>query len=472
MIIYKKTKIVATIGPSSSSKEVLTKMIDEGMNVARLNFSHGDKKSHLEIISTLRELIAEGNDIGIMLDTKGPEIRTGEFQDGKMLYEIDDIVEIHMKKVIGTKEKFSVTYPGLFDDLGIGDTIKIDDGKLSFIIIDKDKERKVLIVRALNSEEVRDRRNVVAPFKRLNLPFVSKKDREDIVLACKEGLDFIALSFTRTADDVLQVRAVLEECGNKDIFLIAKIENQEGVNNIDEILEVADGVMVARGDLGVELAPEEVPVVQKMLIKKCRRLGKNVIVATQMLESMQYNPKPTRAEVSDVANAIFEGVDAVMLSSETAIGKYPVEAVKMQSKISSRIEAALDYRKLADENFLRTTTTNDAIAFSVANTALLLSAKLIIAFSMTGATARRMSYYRPKTPIISVTKDNDVIRRLSLSWGVYTYHNLTYHNSVQEFEEMAQEVAKKYNLLSGDLVILTGGDGEGSTNFMKLVKIV
>lgn len=471
MKLYKKTKIVATIGPASSTKEVLRKMADEGMNVARLNFSHGDYASHLEKINTLKELIQEGYNIALMLDTKGPEIRTGEFENDEVNFEQDDIVEIHMEPLLGNRSRFNVSYGGLFDDLGIGDTIRVDDGKLAFVIIDKDQENRCFVCRALNSSSVKSRRNVVAPFTRLSMPFISEKDRQDILFGCEHDVDFIALSFTRRAQDVLDVRKILKEQGKEDIRLIAKIENQEGVNNIQEILAVVEGVMVARGDLGVELPPEEVPVVQKMLINQSRKLGKVVIVATQMLESMQTNPKPTRAEVSDVANAIFDSTDAVMLSSETAIGLYPVEAVKMQSVISRRMEEILDYRKLAEEFYLRRNTTNDAIAYAVANTALLLSAKLIVAFSVSGGTSRRMSYYRPSCPIVSVTKSPSVIRKLCLNWGVYAYHNPQQMETMQDFEKKAQEIAKFYRLKTNDRLILTGGDGEGNTNFMKIISV-
>lgn len=471
MKLYKKTKIVATIGPASSTKEVLQRMAEEGMNVARLNFSHGDYASHLEKITMLKELISEGYNIALMLDTKGPEIRTGDFEGGEATFHQNDIVEIIMEPILGNKTRFCVSYYGLFDDLSIGDTIRVDDGKLAFIIIEKNSDQRSFICRALNTSTVKNRRNVVAPFARLSLPFISEKDRSDIEFGCEHDVDFIALSFTRRAQDVLDVRRILQAHNKEDIRLIAKIENQEGVTNIKEILEVVDGVMVARGDLGVELPPEEVPVVQKMLIRECRRLGKVVIVATQMLESMQHNPKPTRAEVSDVANAIFDSTDAVMLSGETAVGEYPIEAVKMQSVISRRMEEILDYRKLVDECYLHPHSTNDAIAFSVANTALLLSAKLIVAFSMTGGTSRRMSYYRPSCPIVSVTKDPSVIRRLCLNWGVYAYHNPQHMTTMHDFEKKAQEIAKYYRLKPRDRIILTGGDGEGNTNFMKIIAV-
>ncbi len=472
MNLYKKTKIVATIGPACGNKEVLKKMADEGMNVARLNFSHGDYPTHQEKIDILRELIADGYNLSIMLDTKGPEIRTGEFENDVAVFSKNDIVEIAMEPVLGTNKLFNVSHEGLFNDLGIGDLIKVDDGKLTFIIIDKNHAQHRLVCRALNNAKVKSRRNVVAPFARLSMPFISKRDKEDIIFGCQNQLDFIALSFTRRAQDVQDVRAILREQKCEDILLIAKIENQEGVNNIQEILEVVDGVMVARGDLGVELPPEEVPVVQKMLVSECRKRGKVVIVATQMLESMQTNPKPTRAEVSDVANAIFDGADAIMLSGETAVGEYPVEAVKMQSVISRRMEEILDYHKLAEERYIRINSTNDAIAYSVANTALLLQAKLIIAFSMSGGTSRRMSYYRPSCPIISVTSSPSVIRKLGLNWGVYAYHNPKTLKTLNEFEQKALEVATSFGLKAGETIILTGGDGAGNTNFMKIVTVV
>ncbi len=468
----KKTKIVATIGPVSESKEVITRLISAGMNVARLNFSHGNHETHLEKINTLKELIAEGANIAIMLDTKGPEVRTGEFINGSACVTKDSIVRISMKPMLGNNQKFSVSYPGLYDDLKLKDIVRLDDGRLSLQVIEKDDAAHELVMKALNEHVLSNKKSLVAPFSRLSMPYISAKDEADLVFGCKNDVDFIAASFTRTAEDVLQIRNILNEHHHEHIQIIAKIENREGFNNVDSILEVADGIMVARGDLGVEVDPEEVPIMQKELVKKARQKGKVVVVATHMLDSMQYNPTPTRAEVSDVANAVFESTDSVMLSGESASGHFPVESVQMERRIASRVEEVLNYHKLAERGFTNSHADhNDSIAFSVANTVLLSDAKLIICFSKSGATARRISYYRPKCPIVSISNRKEVKRSLCLTWGVYGYYLEKYNDTLVDFEKIASRVAKEYGLNKGETVVITGGDGAGNTNFMKIVEV-
>lgn len=470
----KKTKIVATIGPASEKKDVVIRLINAGMNIARLNFSHGDYASHQAKIDMFNELMSEGYYFAVMLDTKGPEIRSGEFENNLAKFEKDDIVRISMKTCLGTNKKFSVTHSGLYDDMQIGDIIRFDDGRITFKIIDKedDGHEKCLVAKALNSHSIKSRRNCIAPFARLTVPFISKKDYQDLLFGCKNKVDYVATSFTRRKDDIQQVRDILDANGGKRIQIIAKIENQEGVDNIDEILDIADGIMVARGDLGVELEPEDVPVVQKLLVKKAKERGKVSIVATHMLDSMQSNPTPTRAEVSDVANAIMDGCDAVMLSGESASGDFPVESVAMEAKIARKIESVLDYHKLAEEGFSTTNqTNNDAIAFSVANTVLLTKAKLIVSFSFTGSTTRRMSLYRPECPIIAVTPNIDVLKSTCLNWGVYGVLNEKRLSTVEGFEIKAVEIAKNLGIKKGESILITGGDLYGSTNFMKICKV-
>ena len=327
MNIFKKTKIVATLGPASESKVMIKKLIDAGMNVARLNFSHGDHTTHLAKIKTVKELISEGNNISIMLDTRGPEIRSHEFEGGTANFAKGDITRISMTKVLGNNKKFSVSYANLLDDIEVGKLIKFDDGKITFEVIEKDLKNREIVVKALNPHTLKDRRNCIAPFARLTMPFISEQDRKDILFGCEQNINYIAASFTRRVDDVIALRNILKEVNKEYIQIIAKIENQEGLDNLDAIIQVADGIMVARGDLGVEIPPENVPVAQKEMILKCKQAGKPVIVATQMLESMMKYPTPTRAEVSDVANAILDVADAVMLSGESASGDYPVESV-------------------------------------------------------------------------------------------------------------------------------------------------
>ena len=325
MIIHKNTKVVCTIGPASESYEVLSQLIDAGMNVMRLNFSHGEHPDHLKKIELIRKLEQDkGVIIPIILDTKGPEIRCHIFKDGQAKILRDSIVRISMTEILGDETKFSVTYDKLFDDVEVGNKIKIDDGNLELDIIEKDYDHHELVTKARNTYVIKNRKGVIAPFARLSMAYVSEKDEADLKFGCEHNVDYVAASFTRRPEDILEIKAILAKYGKSDIGVIAKIENQEGVDKIDAIIDVSDGVMVARGDLGVEVPSEMVPVIQKQIIEKCRIKGKPVITATQMLDSMQTRPVPTRAEVSDVANAILEGTDAVMLSGESASGDYPV----------------------------------------------------------------------------------------------------------------------------------------------------
>lgn len=471
-MINKKTKIICTIGPSSDKKEIIEKLIDNGMNVARINFSHGNHKENGAKLKVIKELISEGKNIGVMLDTKGPEIRVGMVQDDLIELKHGKNLKISMQEVLGTPEEISVSYPQLFDDVNIGTLIRIDDGKLGLTVIEKDYENRKLICNVLNDFKLKSRKSIGIPFTTLNMDFISKKDEEDLKFACENDFDFIAASFTRKKQDVLDVKNVLHKYGGDDIKVIAKIENHDGFNNIDEILEVADGIMVARGDLGVEVSFEEVPIIQKALIHKAKSRGKIVIVATHMLESMQYNPTPTRAEVSDVANAVYEAVDAVMLSGETAAGNFPVESVEMEARICSRVEKELDYHKLTEHRFKNALNDHsDSIAFSVASTALMNNAKLIICFSRTGNTARRISFYRPECPIFSISDVEKVKRTLSLNFGVYGLYKEKYEVSLQSFEIIAKELAREYGLKEGDNFIITGGDAIGNTNFMKIIAL-
>lgn len=472
MKILKKTKIIATIGPVSQSKEVIKQLIDAGMNVARLNFSHGDYPSHQEKIDTLKELIAEGENIAILLDTKGPEVRTGDFENGKVTYTKDSVVRVSMTPCLGNLEKFSVSYPKLYDDLDIGSIIRIDDGRLSMMVVEKDDAKRELVMEVLNTHTISNKKSLVAPLSRLSMPFVSEKDYNDIIFGCKNGVDFIAASFTRTAQDILDIKKILKEQNCEHVQVIAKIENQEGYDNADAILDVADGLMVARGDLGVEVAPELVPIIQRDLVKRSRNKGKTVIIATHMLDSMQNNPSPTRAEVSDVANAVFEVCDSVMLSGESASGKFPVESVRMEARIASQVENVLSYHKQAEKIYeVSTADYNNAIAYSVANTVILSAAKLIVCFTKTGGTARRISRFRPYCPIISISSSHIVTRSLCLTWGVYGHYLESYAEDIHEFERIACEIAKDYGVKVGETIVITGGDGIGGTNFMKILVV-
>jgi pyruvate kinase len=469
----RKTKIVCTIGPASESVDKLVQLIEAGMNVSRLNFSHGNHEEHAARIINIREAASKtGKNVGILLDTKGPEIRTNDMENGAIELTTGQECIVSMTEVLGTPEKFSVTYDQLIDDVHPGAKILLDDGLIGLEVISIDKSSNEIKTRVLNSGTLKNKKGVNVPGVSVNLPGITEKDAKDILFGIEQGVDFIAASFVRRATDVLEIRQLLEENNGTHIQIIPKIENQEGVDNINEILEVSDGLMVARGDLGVEIPAEEVPLVQKELIKKCNTLGKPVITATQMLDSMQRNPRPTRAEASDVANAIFDGTDAIMLSGETAAGQYPVEAVQTMHNIASRAEQALDHKELLSARSKDTEhNITDAIGQSVAHTALNLEVNAIITPTESGHTARMISKYRPKAPIIAATSNDHVLRRLALVWGVYPQLGQK-AETTDEMLAIAVEESVNSGLVShGDLVVITAGVpvGEaGTTNLMKI----
>ncbi|MTH52871.1 pyruvate kinase [Bacillus mangrovi] len=469
----RKTKIVCTIGPASESVEQLTALMEAGMNVCRLNFSHGDFEEHGNRIVNIREASRlTGKTVAILLDTKGPEIRTHSMQDGTMELVAGNEVIVSMNEVIGTPEKFSISYEGLVNDVQPGSTILLDDGLIGLEVIEVHAAAGEIRTKIMNSGTLKNKKGVNVPGVSVNLPGITEKDAKDIVFGIEQGVDFIAASFVRRASDVLEIRELLEEHKAADIQIIPKIENQEGVDNINEILEVSDGLMVARGDLGVEIPAEEVPLVQKDLIKKCNALGKPVITATQMLDSMQRNPRPTRAEASDVANAIFDGTDAIMLSGETAAGQYPIEAVQTMHNIASRAEQALDYKGTLSKRREETgMTITDAIGQSVAHTALNLNTAAIVTPTESGHTARMISKYRPKAPIAAITSCDSVSRKLSLVWGVYSKTGTKAASTDEMLENAVQESINTGIVKHGDLIVITAGVpiGEaGTTNLMKV----
>ncbi|RTR29625.1 pyruvate kinase [Robertmurraya yapensis] len=469
----RKTKIVCTIGPASESVEKLTQLMEAGMNVARLNFSHGDFEEHGNRIKNIREASQKLNkNVAILLDTKGPEIRTNNMVNGAIELEAGKNITISMTEVEGTEDKFSITYEGLIDDVEAGSKILLDDGLIGLEVIEIDRAAKEIHTKILNSGTLKNKKGVNVPGVSVKLPGITEKDAKDILFGIEQGVDFIAASFVRRASDVMEIRKLLEENNGTHINIIPKIENQEGVDNIDEILEVSDGLMVARGDLGVEIPAEEVPLVQKNLIKKCNDLGKPVITATQMLDSMQRNPRPTRAEASDVANAIFDGTDAIMLSGETAAGMYPVEAVQTMHNIASRAETALDHKRLLSKRTKESDTNiTDAIGQSVAHTALNLSVSAIITPTESGHTARMISKYRPKAPIVAVTSHPSVYRRLALVWGVYPQLGVQADTTDDMLDTAVQASLNCQIVKHGDLVVITAGVpvGEsGTTNLMKI----
>lgn len=473
--LSKKTKIICTIGPASNTYEMIKNLVAAGMNVMRLNFSHGEYATHKRVIDLARKLEREERIyVPILLDTKGPEIRCHKFENGSAEIVKDSLVKISMSETLGNAEKFSVTYEGLFDDIKVGDAIKIDDGKLRLNVIEKDFANREIIVKAFNSHIIKDRKGVNIPNAKLNLPALSETDKKDIKFGVENGVDMIATSFVRTAQGVEDTKQYLASIGAPKMPVIAKIENQEGVDNIISILQVADGIMVARGDMGVEVAPEMVPIIQRKLIYAARRIGKVVITATQMLDSMQFNPLPTRAEVSDVATSIRESTDAVMLSAESASGLYPVEAVDMQSRISKTIENVLSYEKMASfayENSEKKR--SDGIANSVCNTANLIDAKLIFCFSESGSSAIKIAKSRPKCPIIMVTFNRDSALRVGPFFSIYPVVTKTLPQLIEEMEAFALIKAREFGFKAKDQIIITGGipTGSGGTNFMRIVEL-
>jgi pyruvate kinase len=467
----RKTKIVCTIGPASESVDRLVALMNAGMNVARLNFSHGDHKEHGARIANIREAARRtGKTVGILLDTKGPEIRTGDMATEKVVLKAGQQLIISMKEIKGTAEKISVTYPGLAKDVHPGSKILLDDGLIELEVVSRTDDE--IITKVLNSGELKSKKGVNVPGVSVNLPGITEKDAKDILFGIEQGIDFIAASFVRRASDVLEIRELLEKNHAGHIMIIPKIENREGVENIDEILSVSDGLMVARGDLGVEIPAEEVPLVQKMLIKKCNALGKPVITATQMLDSMQRNPRPTRAEASDVANAIFDGTDAIMLSGETAAGEYPVEAVKTMDRIAYRTEQALNYRELYETRSRDSETTiTDAIGQAVTNTALKLKVSTIITATVSGHTAKVVSKYRPKALILAVTSTEEALRKLTLFWGVYPVLGKTAASTDEMLESAVDQALKSGFVHHGDLVVITAGVPVGEVGTTNLLKV-
>ena len=469
----RKTKIVCTIGPASESVDKLVQLIESGMNVARLNFSHGNHEEHGARIKNIREAVKKtGKQVAILLDTKGPEIRTNNMENGTIELTAGSNVIISMDEVLGTPEKFSITYQGLIHDVSEGSIILLDDGLIGLKVIKIDEVAREIHTKILNSGTLKNKKGVNVPGVSVNLPALTEKDEQDIIFGIEQGIDFIAASFVRRASDVLEIRELLQQNGGSEIKIIPKIENQEGVDRIDEILEVSYGLMVARGDLGVEIPAEEVPLVQKRLIEKCNNLGKPVITATQMLDSMQRNPRPTRAEASDVANAIFDGTDAIMLSGETAAGLYPVESVQTMANIASRTEEALHYRDiLSKRSRINSHQVAEAISSSVVHTAHNLNAGAIITPTESGHTAQMISKFRPKAPIIAITFYEHVARRLALTWGVYPQVGPS-AATTDEMLQIAIDESLKTGIVSlGELVVITAGVpvGEmGTTNLMKI----
>lgn len=476
MKTLKNTKIICTLGPVSDSAEAIYELAQAGMNVARLNFSHGDHEEQLTRMETIKRVNREHNtNVSILLDTKGPEIRTHKFANGKATIVKGSRVFVHMNEVLGDDQNFSITFPELIDDVKIGGKILVNDGALQLLIRDIDKEQGFIETVALNTSEVKDRRGINVPDVILSMPYFSQKDQDDIAFGCKNDIDFIAASFVRRKDDILEIKEFLKKHNSTSTLVIAKIENREGVQNLEEIVAASDGVMVARGDLGVEVPIQDVPLIQTEIIKLCHAQNKIVIVATQMLESMISNPRPTRAEVSDVANAVLEGADAIMLSGETAMGKYPIETVKMMTDIALRTESAIDHEKMAARVMEhKEMDITSSIALSASDMISKLNVSAVIAPTVSGFTARKISQFRPKAPIIALTPNRKVAKTLNLNWGVHPFFLDFIDDPDTIIDKAVEKTVEVLELVKKDMVIITAGmplKQMGTTNMIRILEI-
>lgn len=467
----RKTKIICTIGPSSEDPEILRSLLENGANVIRLNFSHGNHEEHGRRIALIKE-IREALDlpVAILLDTKGPEIRIGKFKEGRIQLTEGQKYILTTDDVEGDETRVSVLFKGITKDVHKGATILLDDGLVELVV--EDITENELHCRVINGGSLGSSKGVNIPGISTSLPAITPKDIEDIKFGVEQGVDYIAASFVRKPADVLAIREVLEENKGNDIKVIAKIENQEGLENIDDIIKVSDGIMIARGDLGVEIPAEDVPIVQKNIIKKCLEVSKPVIIATQMLDSMIRNPRPTRAETSDVANAIYDGTDAIMLSGETAIGKYPVEALRTMARIAERVENSIDYKAAFEKRIVgQEATVTNSICHATCAIAHDLSARAIITATKTGYTARMVSKYRPASHIIATTTSDVTYRELSLVWGVRPYISPDMDNT-DEMIEKSVEIATQTGIVKpGDVVVITAGVPVGISGLTNLIKV-
>jgi pyruvate kinase len=466
----RKTKIICTIGPASEDKQILTKLVEQGMNVARLNFSHGEHSEHKKRIDTIRQVAAEMDQpLAIMLDTKGPEIRTGTLKNKKVTLQTGQKFILTNREVAGDEHEVQVSYSSLPLEVKTGTAILLSDGLINLTV--QETTPTDIICQVINGGELGEKKGVNVPGVRINMPFLSEKDINDIHFGIDEEVDYIAASFIRSSQDVLEIRRILE-ARDAQIDIIAKIESQGGVDNLDDIIKVSDGIMVARGDLGVEIPAEEVPLVQKKIIEKCNLAGKVVIIATQMLDSMINNPRPTRAEVSDVANATFDRADAIMLSGESAAGKYPVETVETMARIARKAEEVIAYQEILRSKRLQgISSVTDAISYATCATAASLEISSIITATSTGATARMVSKYRPRADIFAVTSDPKVMRKLVLVWGVYPVLTRPAHGTDELFEATLARCLEIGYIKKGDMVVLTAGSPPGfpgSTNLLKV----
>jgi len=466
-----RTKIIGTIGPASDQPEIFKNLVLNGLSIARINLSHGDQpyiKQRVDMIKKVREEL--NIPVAILFDTRGPEIRTKDFVDGSVILKTGNEIKLCIGDFEGTEERFCITYDNLYKDVSTGSTILLDDGLIELEVLDVvNKEIRCLIK---NGGKLKNKKGINVPGVFINLPALTKKDIDDIIFGIELDVDFIAASFIRKASDVLEIRELLKANGGADIQIISKIESQEGVDNIDKIIEVSDAIMIARGDLGVEIPNERIPLTQKMIIDKCNATEVPVITATQMLDSMIVNPRPTRAEVSDVANAVLDGTDAIMLSGETAAGSYPIEAVKVMRKVAQASEESLDYKQMFKKIWqVQDHTVANAVSYSSCSTAMNLNAKAIICPTHSGKTVKLISMFRPNVPIIALTTNPKIQRQMQLYWGVIPFL-MTEETSSDVLFYKSIQVAKSMGLVNTkDIVVITAGlplGIAGNTNLMKV----
>jgi pyruvate kinase len=467
----RKTKIICTLGPSVDSKDMLKQLMKAGMNVGRMNFSHGTHEDHKKRIDLFKEVRDElGMSVALLLDMKGPKIRIGTFEKGEVTLQEGDSFALLNKDTIGDNTKVSIDYKDLYKDVFKGGRILINDGLVELEI--KEVKGKDIHCTVINGGIISNRKGVNVPEVEIRLPAFTEKDIEDIKFGIENDVDFIAASFVRKASDVVEIKKLLEKYGGQDVNVIAKIENRQGIKNIDDIIKVSDGIMVARGDMGVEIPVEEVPIVQKSIIEKCYRTGKPVITATQMLDSMIRNPIPTRAEASDIANAIYDGTSAIMLSGETASGKYPIEALEVMCKIAGKAENSMSYwKRFSGMNYTMASSTTNAISHATCTTAMDLNASAIITVTHSGRTARMISRFRPACPIIATTVYPKVQRQLALSWGVIPFLVPEVATTDEMFDVGVEKAIESGKVQNGDLVIITAGIPVGVSGTTNLLKV-
>lgn len=467
----KKTKIICSIGPASTDPQIMSKMVEAGMNVARINMSHATPEEKVAVVASVHEVRKmTGKNVAILFDTKGPEFRNGMIENDEVELVEGATIRVVKETVLGNKERISVNYPQAIDNLDVGSTILLENGLMKIQVISVEDDG--VTCKVINGGVLGNKKSLNVPGANLNIPFINDIDREDIIYACEHEGDYLAASFVSSKEDVLEIREILKQCNREDMKIISKIESKRGVENLDEIIDVSDGIMVARGDLGVEVPMQQLPKYQKLMVQKCREKGKMVVVATEMLESMKKSARPTRAEVSDVANAVLDGTDAVMLSGETTVGKFPIEVVTFMANICEETESYYDYDCPFDSE--REISVTETIANSVFSATRVLDVKAIIASTESGETARRISNLKPECPILAAVPNEEVAHKLAVNYGVYPVIVPTATSTDEMIEAAKVKAVETLGLKAGDMIVVTGGFpkcGQHKTNLMKIEEI-